>query len=367
MNTRFGQEGMEILKSISDNVQSLMDTPISSKIDNAISNQEQISEQLDGIKQVLISGFDRLANILENKYIQNANIPITESRPLVSEHQHQLLREVEYRKCMDVIHSEKSKISKWKSLLSNHTHHFSQFLRNNGLAEIYKLYAVPFQDAVLGKFLPHKFRPKVIVGEPPEQTCLRIKHSFQSMVMESELLEHRAAEHRNKMIFVHNEMKSIIDEVSTAHLGAGFLELWKKEIQSQMEIAKTKWETKATILRDLSDPVMVKDGSDVATITEDTTVIELDPEPSDVISSKKTPVTGSVNNRGNQSNIENPNDLRHKLNKRKNKKSYTSSNQSTNQNKDNADGENNRRITPSSLPNKPNNFLEKRKPKKKTK
>jgi len=116
-------------------------------------------------------------------------------------------------------------ISVWKSNLNQKNQHLYQHLRNTN---VHKIYSEWLED---GTFLPRKFHPKPICGEPEDQKKLRIELAKEKMRTEAQLCKLRAQSHWEKSEEIDADMMKLIEQKADGQIREHLKEMYRKECE----------------------------------------------------------------------------------------------------------------------------------------
>ena len=132
----------------------------------------------------------------------------------------------------------------WDNALKERKQRFWHTLMNANKSRLYTRW-----DQETPEFIPRKFRPKLVLGENPEITEIRIgraKHEFRSNILQ---METYSTIHRKKLEVVEESMTQFIADISpTTAVKEELTELWRMEVAESEEKSVQIWNMKERFL-----------------------------------------------------------------------------------------------------------------------
>lgn len=157
---------------------------------------------------------------------------------LVNEQYERNVEELAYRKR----HSIKQI---WFQKRNNRNQAFFNILNNEGTAKIYQHWLNTKE------FLPRKYKPKKINGEPQEQYNIREQLGFAKMNSDLDIMKNQIDKNVKKLREADDEINKIIERVSEGNVREKVKAIWKEEVNKGEENATKRWQKKEEWLKSL--------------------------------------------------------------------------------------------------------------------
>lgn len=120
----------------------------------------------------------------------------------------------------------------WKTKTNQKKQHLFQQMRNKTIHNVYHGW-LEQEDC----FIPRKYQPKQITGEPEEQAKLRMQLAKERMKTDAELCSMKSQEHWKKAQLIDMEIYQLIEENSEGVVREHLKEIYRQECESIEEVA----------------------------------------------------------------------------------------------------------------------------------
>ena len=152
---------------------------------------------------------------------------------------YELLDQVNQLRIDEEAYRKRRQQTKWKHQLNQRKQAFWNSIKTRGIGNLYAQYID--QERV---YLPRKFRPQEIRGEPEDQTDERVRLAVESLRAEYRILASKAERHQARYLQIDQDMSDLIHKTANGRVAEKLQNIWIKDCEREEQISLDMWHKK---------------------------------------------------------------------------------------------------------------------------